>query len=263
MNNPDSTSLEESSSPDLWPQTYDELITTVQRRNMQLFRGHCDATWPLFPGLARYDWPPGTTLADTEQSVYFDFVTRAGDLLPASADPWAHIFAMQHFGLPTRLLDWTETLGVAIFFALKSGEGDAAVWMLNPYRLNQRTLNRRELIHPTELHGNYYEYYISRVKTLEGNVVAISPLRHNPRVFNQRAGFTLHDDLEHPLDVLHPEAMTKVVIPAAARAGARKFLQAAGISEFSLFPDLDGLARELHAENFSSIPRRVFSTPLP
>lgn len=246
---------------DAWPGTYDALISAVDSagRGVQLFRGHCDSIWPLLPSLARYDWPAGT-LADTEQNTYFDFVTRAGDLLAATADPWAHIFAMQHFGLPTRLLDWTETLGVAIYFALKSGTGDAAVWMLNPYVLNKRTLNRDEIIHPTELHGNYYEYYISKVRALEGNVVAISPLRHNPRVFNQRAGFTLHDDLESPLNVLHPDAVTKIDIPAAARDGARKFLQAAGISEFSLFPDLDGLARELHADCFASVPPRTFSS---
>src|SRR4029078_9234530 len=147
---------------DEWPATYAKLIEAVDggARGM-LFRGHCEENGRLLPGLARFDWPSDDKRADTEQSVYFDFVTRAGDSLSQNSDPWAHIFAMQHFGLHTRLLDWTETLGVAIYFALKSGSGNAAVWMLDPYALNKQTLNRRELIHPTELHGNYYEYYIS------------------------------------------------------------------------------------------------------
>lgn len=238
---------------DPWQQTYAEVKEKLDALggDKLLFRGHGEWWWPLSPGLARAT-SSSDTISTLEPNLYFEFVTRSGDLLPPTNDTWSHLFAMQHYGMPTRLLDWTETFGVALFFALKAGEGDAAIWILDPYELNRRTLNRAQILHPHELNGTYDDYYLSRVKVLPGNVVAIWPLRHNPRVFHQRAGFTLHDDLNKPLDVLHPDVLQKITIPAAARRGAKRFLELAGISEFSLFPDLEGLARELKAEFFSA-----------
>jgi hypothetical protein len=240
----------------MWSTTYDELVDAIASLNSDnlLFRGHSDATWPLVPGLGRLESSNHRFL---EQSAYFDFLTRAGDLLPENSSSWNTLFAMQHFGLPTRLLDWTETLGVAIYFALRSGHGDAAVWLCNPFKLNEATLNRPEVIHPTDLAGTYEDYYIDKRKKLEGNVVAITPLRHNPRVFHQRAGFTLHDNIGASLEKLHPDVVKKVTIPADARNGAQQFLRVAGISEFSLFPDLDGLSRELKQQYFNLPPRKI------
>lgn len=239
-----------------WISFYDEAIEIIEEFGDEclLFRGHSVGSWRLMPGLGRLGLE-SHTVSEMEQIAYFDFLTRAGDLLPASNDSWSNIFVMQHHGLPTRLLDWTETFGVALYFALRDGDGDAAVWILNPFKLNKATINREQVIHPTGLNGNYEDYYLERTKVLEGSVIAMSPLRHNPRVFHQRAGFTLHDNLQTPLEDMYPEALRKIVIPKGARSGAIKFLKIAGISEFSLFPDLDGLSRELMREHFAVVRR--------
>jgi len=116
-------------------------------------------------------------------------------------------------------------------------------------------LSFTEIIHPTELRNDYKECFFDKTAQLHGNVVAISPLRHNPRVFQQRAGFILHGDISTPLEKLYPSVVTKIVLSKEAFRDAWRFVELAGVSEFSLYPDLDGLSRELCRKYFEANDR--------
>jgi hypothetical protein len=236
---------------------YDEVATWVTTRHHHplFYRGHANAEWHLLPSIGRIEWMAGIQGAFVEHNAYYEFITRAGSLLPEGVSSWNVAFAMQHHGLPTRLLDWSDTFAVAVHFALglprnDSSAIDSAIWILDPTVLNRQTIKMSGIFHPTELEADYSELFVSRTKTLPGGLAAILPLRHHPRVFSQRGAFTVHADLAKPLETLYPSAVKKVLLPASARAGARLFLELAGISEFSLFPDLDGLARELSSREF-------------
>src|SRR5437899_71081 len=108
------------------------------------FRGHSDGNWSLVPGLARLRraYLDGMGLPAVEENLYFGFVTGAGELLPHENDSWANLFTMQHHGLPTRLLDWSESFAIALFFALREPARTPAVWVLNPFRLNEPTFEK-------------------------------------------------------------------------------------------------------------------------
>jgi hypothetical protein len=104
-----------------------------------IFRGQARADWELSTGLHRElagHAPRNAFLANWENSAIGFFKRRARSQLselPADDDIVGWLSLMQHYGAPTRLLDWTLSPYVACFFALSEGtaDGEAAVWALN------------------------------------------------------------------------------------------------------------------------------------
>ncbi len=100
------------------------------------YRGHGDATWQLVPSLAR---PPHTV--DAERTLVKRFKQNAFRFLSsAPPDEWAWLFLMQHHGVPTRLLDWTESPLVGLWFAVANPDRDnvdGCLWALQPLKLNE------------------------------------------------------------------------------------------------------------------------------
>jgi hypothetical protein len=242
--------------PTTWHDVYDEIMAAAESLQLATpwFRGHREAGWQLLPTLARCRSTKQAARTYTsekarERGVFRHFVTESGTLLPQN-DNWAAAFAMQHHGVPTRLLDWSTTLAVGLYFALKDATADAALWIMSAPKLNEILVGDDDVPEVSALPGDYFSYFISGKTPLGATARAFYPPRHHPRVFNQRAGFTIHSELKTSLDVLAPGAFRKVIIPSHVLSSAKNFLWAAGITEFSLFPDLDGLSRELQRRYF-------------
>lgn len=96
-----------------------------------VFRGHADAAWRLQTSLEREF---GTRDSDLEQMMLWHFVRTAprffpSHLIPDDNDAAAWLGLIQHYGGPTRLLDVTRSLYIAMFFAFETpGDQDRAVW---------------------------------------------------------------------------------------------------------------------------------------
>jgi hypothetical protein len=122
--------------------------------------------------------------------------------------------------------------------------------MMNPFELNKQAAGEAAVYNPTiDLKGDYYQNFITRSKSLGAPVMAINPSRATPRQASQRSVFTLHNDIWSPLEATYPEQLIRVDIPITCIPEAKEFLQLAGINEYTLFPDFDGLARHLHQEH--------------
>lgn len=118
------------------------------------FRGVPNRAYDLVPSYHRFAQVYPRT---TEDDLRDEFVRRAYPLLDRSrpADHWEWYFLMQHYSLPTRLLDWSVSSLVGLFFAVYDGamlkgdwtkqmdqppEYNAAVWMMDAEVLNKDTL---------------------------------------------------------------------------------------------------------------------------
>lgn len=231
----------------MWDKIHEEVSNLLEQAGTYgcIFRGQRESSWKLIPGIGR-----SNISHDTEASIYFDYKTMAGPLLPEDISPWSLAISMQHHGLPTRLLDWTDSFAVALFFALREGKGNPCVWVLDPYLLNETLSGDLALYGLRDIDGDYETLFIDKDKKLSAPVVVAAPNRNHPRAHSQKSLFTIHSDASTSLDVIAPKAVRKIEIPSDAIPGAKKFLLLAGISEASLFPDLDGLAREIRRIHF-------------
>ena len=229
--------------------------------DMPFFRGHSDNKWRLLCGLGRQT-PVEFKKQNIESILYYDFMSLGGPVLGRKTDSWDVLFAMQHHGLPTRLLDWTTTFAAALYFAIRpylflrnfreatSLPTKPCIWVLDPFELNRLTQRDPAIANPyTDFDGTYHETFIEQSKGLGADIVAINPTQLTYRQAAQRSAFTLHANLFAPLEVHAPKVVRSFELPVGSLPQAISFLSLAGVNEFTLFPDLDGLVRHLKREH--------------
>lgn len=162
---------------------------------------------------------------------------------------------MQHYRAPTRLLDWSDGALVALHFALSpSVPGkpeptcDAGVWMLDPWWLNGVVTGRKSVLGPDFPKAAAYlpELYGKPIR--KKWPVAVDPPHVARRIGVQRSRFTIHGTDRDGLMKLSGQRgarLAKIVLPKKKLAAMRTDLYTCGVSDATVFPDLEGLAREL------------------
>src|SRR6185436_8134262 len=103
------------------------------------FRGHAQLHFKLVPTILRESIGQTGNYID-EVSLTRHFKAMNPDAAPANDSDFDWLVTMQHYLTPTRLLDWTENLLVALYFAVRNpgdDQEDAAIWILNARRLNK------------------------------------------------------------------------------------------------------------------------------
>jgi hypothetical protein len=217
------------------------------------FRGQTSSEWSLLPGLYR---EPGSSLRvrpELEREITRDFNLYAGPYLTVQGSHSAleRLFIMQHHGLQTRLLDWTESHLVALFFAVVgfSSVGDAAVFALDPWRLNEFSIGQRTV--PTVEHPSALQYAlgdaherIDRLVPAE-HPMAVRPPHQTARIQAQNGFFTIHGHAQVPLEELPFKGLSKIIIASEKKKDMLQDLVGAGVSPRTLFPDLVGLCQDI------------------
>uniref|UniRef100_E6PX38 FRG domain-containing protein n=1 Tax=mine drainage metagenome TaxID=410659 RepID=E6PX38_9ZZZZ len=244
------------------------------------WRGHADAVnWVLRPSVFRKG---RNGLPYDENALINNFLMRAYGRLghrprPGSDLEW--LFLAQHYGLPTRLLDWTESPLVALYFAVSEencrgelADCNACLWAVAPSELNKANSNRSDpanaqngLISPEnsvvqaiamKALGSKDEVVWSRTGqnpyTLP-QFVALQTFEIDERVVAQSGRFTLHS-CEQAIESLADKDryLRKFLIPASSKPTIRQRLKDLGIQKWDLFPDLQALALGLRDHEFTN-----------
>lgn len=183
---------------------------------------------------------------------------------------WEWLFLMQHYGTPTRLLDWSESPFTALFFAASYADHtlgangnpvfstDVAVWLLDPVQWNKRSVNLKsfpgEVLTTDDAHANAYAP-VGDVKTMQPFPIAIYGAHNSQRIVAQRGVFVCFGKDTRPMEKIYesesfpPNCLLKLVIKRGRLPAILSGLLRHGVTDSVVFPDLDGLAKEIKREN--------------
>ncbi len=213
------------------------------------FRGQSEFDWSLSPGLLRIN----QNIA--ESSLLTRFKQSAAMLIDKSPkNDFDWFFLMQHYGVPTRLLDWSESPLTALYFAVEDtlkDDKDSALWLLKPIELNKiANISTTEKNFIPSFEDPELENYT--VYTLRSNTrnklppLATIATRNSARIQAQLGVFTIHHLDNKPIeDFCKLNELIKYRIPANSKQQLRKELQLLSINKFSLFPELSSIGETL------------------
>jgi len=220
-----------------------------------LFRGVSDSGYGLEPSILRILQKQnlieeeglalekeGTDFFQHEAHLHFNEGLFAGP-----ADPLSWWALMQHYGAPTRLLDWTRSVFAAAYFAVKDvGQRkrtpDGAIYVLplgdEQHKLWQLPVSKNgQVFFPLrEAEPGLFTYLrrpFGRMSTQQGHFTLSSGILVDHRtLIDNQAGE-------------HSKQCTKLIIPAGQKNAFLGYLRGLNVTAASLFPDKDGYGRSI------------------
>jgi hypothetical protein len=203
-----------------------------------IFRGQADISWPLIPKAGRPEFRNGNDLGR-----FHDWRNRAYAHGPLPGNDWECLAIAQHYGLATRLLDWSCNPLVATYFAVNEhSECDGAIYCFLP--------------------GLAIDCKNFSIEAQLDQVAVYLPRALDQRVIRQSGVFTVHNDaiseivvkeLDHPLSGTN---LVRIEIPQQHKLSILEMLDDYGIHSHGIFPDLDGLSRYINWKTTEIVRKR-------
>ena len=247
---------------DLHLPTQNEEPRPYGERHALWFRGQGDVNWGLTPRLWRQEYIDAN---EAEIRLEFESVGQQLTQPQRPIDKWQWYFLMQHYGAPTRLLDWTINPLAALYFAIRDEfERDASVWIVDPWRWNRAHV--KYLYGPAIAGWEETQKYLldledafhterDEKQTEKKWPVAIEPPHIDRRIAAQGSKFVLFGRERNMIDspaINNPKGgktkhaiLDKIVVPKRSIQALREELTQVGINDSTMFPDLGGLGRHV------------------
>jgi hypothetical protein len=250
------------------PTDFSEIVGAIEKfqenHEVTWFRGAADIRHELKPSIFRHPNKKSIDkIHELEKDLALIFEQRSPPFVTQNfRDEWDKLFFMQHYGIPTRLLDWTESPFIALYFALancdrnKNGSPahDAVFWMLDPASWNQSALS------DISYSGGVLNTDKEQVKSYSPDTsleerknlpIMVHGTHNSPRIVAQRGMFALFGKSTSSMEVSYENnefvsgALKRIIIKKGRRDKIAQALFRKGISDSTIYPDLQGLALEM------------------
>lgn len=242
---------------------YIEIIKIIRKKNKVLwFRGHPNENFQLIPSLLRY----GRRKEFRSKTVYYPNMISAIQHfkklgrglphdLPENDLEW--LFLMQHYGVPTKLLDWSSNELIGLFFSLhEQGLLDfeitprnGAVFVVSPLEINEQAgIFKHDQKRMIDLSSNKKlmdAYLASEDLSYSQFPICIKATYEDVRIRNQAGVFSLHGYDVRPLEQFYPfdKIIHKILIPYENMKSFYHELSIRGITNSFIYPDLGSIAK--------------------
>lgn len=259
---------------------YTSEVTSIRERMVQegesetlFFRGQCNSAWDIRPSIFR------ESLVSVESRIIKTAKSRVPSEFRECTSPFEELTKLQHYGLPTRLLDLTKNPLVALYFACCSSEkmidgdglekgSDGVVYMCSGYEENADSFNSTILakIAQIDFDGETTLRLLkerlglteelaaeSFIKILQESVF-VMPSYNNSRIISQSGAFLItgainicqdEDDIWNGVvskcvrNLNNTIDIKRIIIPNEAKEAILDELDLFNINESSLFPELE------------------------
>ena len=189
-----------------------------------IFRGVSDTSYQNIPSIGRHKFLDSESLNRSERRLMQLFKESAVPYLDFQpSDDWEWLAIAQHYGLPTRLLDWSTNPLVAMYFAVeKKYDTDAVLYVYTGI----------DTVPPNNRPDPYNQKTVLRYR----------PPHMTTRVIAQSGLFTVHPE---PKQEFSSKRLRKFVIPAKSKGPIKRALYKCGVNRKTLFPGLESIAADL------------------
>lgn len=214
------------------------------------FRGQEDSEWPLEPSIHR------GKLLEKENYVtndFYIFVNQIEDNAPSKDNYAAWMSLMQHYGLPTRILDWSSSPLVACYFALEKNREkskNACIWVLVPRKINIQE-GFGEYVYPIDAYTVQqmlmpaFKDKVVLEEKFVNKIIACHSVKKDLRMYSQQSSFTVHNSQRKLEDICDDKTLFKFIIPQSCKERMYESINILGISTRFIYPDMEHVSSDV------------------